>query len=101
MATVPDVTASKASEALLALTVSENPFLQTSTELLPLQLKATEERFKERVEQIKLLQNRAEIGKISEIRTLVDVVPLLFAHTAYKSYPESWLFEQKWDRMGR
>jgi hypothetical protein len=101
MATVPDVTASKASEALLALTVSENPFLQTSTELLPLQLKATEERFKERVEQIKLLQNRAEIGKISEIRTLADVVPLLFAHTAYKSYPESWLFEQKWDRMGR
>jgi hypothetical protein len=30
-----------------------------------------------------------------------DVVPLLFAHTAYKSYPETWLTEQKWDRMGR
>jgi hypothetical protein len=28
-------------------------------------------------------------------------VPLLFAHTAYKSYPESWLAEKKWDGLGR
>ena len=32
---------------------------------------------------------------------MADIVPLLFAHTAYKSYPEGWLVEQKWDRMGR
>ena len=25
---------------------------------------------------------------------------LLFAHTAYKSYPDSWFNEGKWDRMG-
>jgi hypothetical protein len=26
-------------------------------------------------------------------------VPLLFAHTAYKSYPDGWFNEGKWDRM--
>jgi hypothetical protein len=29
------------------------------------------------------------------------MVPLLFPHTAYKSYPESFLMEQKWDRLTR
>ena len=57
--------------------------------------------FKDRVEKIKLLQNRAETGGITEIRRMADIIPLLFAHTAYKSYPEAWLMEQKWDRMGR
>jgi hypothetical protein len=28
-----------------------------------------------------------------------DIVPLLFAHTAYKSYPEDWLIEHRWDRL--
>ena len=28
-------------------------------------------------------------------------MPLLFPHTAYKSYPESFLTEQKWDRLGK
>ena len=27
------------------------------------------------------------------------MVPLLFPHTAYKSYPESFLVEEKWDRL--
>ena len=32
---------------------------------------------------------------------MADVVPLLFVHSAYKSYPENWLMEKKWDRLGR
>ena len=28
-------------------------------------------------------------------------MPLLFPHTAYKSYPESFLTEEKWDRLGK
>ena len=28
-------------------------------------------------------------------------MPLLFPHTAYKSYPESFLIEEKWDRLGK
>jgi hypothetical protein len=40
-------------------------------------------------------------GKQSRVRRrdLADVVPLLLPHTAYKSYPESFLIEQKWDRL--
>ena len=30
-----------------------------------------------------------------------DLVPLLFAHTAYKSYPQSFMDAGRWDRMGQ
>ena len=38
---------------------------------------------------------RAEEAESTEIRQLEDVVPLLFPHTAYKSYPESFLMEER------
>jgi hypothetical protein len=88
-------------ERLVSLVDAENPFDYDYAEMLPKQLEAINERFQDRVQKIKLLQNRAETGGISEVRQMADVVPLLFAHTAYKSYPEGWLVEQKWDRMGR
>lgn len=101
MATVPDSFAMSASNALLNMATADNPFERSAAELLPTQLQAIDERFRDRLGKIKLLQNRAETGKIRAVRSLADVVPLLFAHTAYKSYPEAWLFEQKWDRMAR
>lgn len=64
-----------------------------------LQLVALNERLRERVEQIKLVKMRANEAGIGEIRQLEDVVPLLLPHTAYKSYPESLLTEQRWDRL--
>ena len=88
-------------ERLIGAVDTENPFDMPFSELLPRQLEAINERFKDRIGKIKLLQNRAETGGITEIRRMADIVPLLFAHTAYKSYPEGWLVEQKWDRMGR
>jgi hypothetical protein len=88
-------------DRLVGLVDTENPFDMPFSEVLPRQLEAINERFKDRIEKIKLLQNRAESGGITEIRTMADIVPLLFAHTAYKSYPEGWLVEQKWDRLGR
>src|SRR5580704_5761756 len=88
-------------DRLIGAVDTENPFDMPFSELLPRQLEAINERFKDRIDKIKLLQNRAEVGGITEIRRMADVVPLLFAHTAYKSYPESWLVEQKWDRLGR
>lgn len=70
-------------------------------ELLPLQLEAANDLFQDRLGRIRLLQNRADEAGITEVKTREDLVPLLFAHTAYKSYPEGWLVEQKWDRLGR
>jgi hypothetical protein len=60
-----------------------------------------DERFQERKDRIKLLAFRAKEANISEIGSPEDMVPLLFPHTAYKSYPESILTEQKWDRLGK
>lgn len=90
-----------AADELVALVDTENSFDYDPAAILPRQLAAIDERFQDRVQKIKLLQNRAEAGGIRAVRTMADVVPLLFAHTAYKSYPESWLVDGKWDRMGR
>lgn len=99
--TVSDVKTSSAADRLLALGASENPYDYDYFEIVEQQIEALNERFQQRVSQIKLLQNRAETGKISEIRAMQDAVPLLFAHTAYKSYPESWLLGQKWTNLSR
>ncbi len=88
-------------DELVKLVDATNPFEAPFAATLPLQLAAINERFQDRVSKIKLLQNRAETGGIKEVRRMADIVPLLFAHTAYKSYPENWLIEKKWDRLGR
>jgi hypothetical protein len=88
-------------ERLVGLVETDNPFDIPFSVLLPRQLSAINERFRDRVDKIKLLKNRAESGGIAEIRTMADVVPLLFAHTAYKSYPESFLIEGRWDRLAK
>ena len=36
---------------------------------------------------------------ITQIRSFDDLVPLLFAHTVYKSYPASFVEQGRWDRM--
>ena len=88
-------------EEILATVDSENPFDHAYEDILPKQIRAANDRFQDRVNKIKLLKNRADTGGVTEVKTLADLVPLLFAHTAYKSYPENWLFEGKWDRMGK
>jgi hypothetical protein len=88
-------------ERLVAMVDDENPFALSWDEVREAQLEAVNERFQSRVDKIKLLQNRAEEGEVQEVRRVEDIVPLLFAHTAYKSYPESWLMEGKWDRLGK
>jgi hypothetical protein len=101
MATATDMPVRSSADQLICLAAIDNPFEKSIDDLLPMQLAAVQERFADRVQKIKLLQNRAETAGISKIGRLADIVPLLFAHTAYKSYPENWLFEQKWERMGR
>ena len=86
---------------LVALIDSDDPYVEGHNALIERQLAAADAQFQDRVGKIRLLANRAEEGGISRITSLHDLVPLLFAHTAYKSYPENWLFEGKWDRMGK
>jgi hypothetical protein len=86
-------------ERLTRLVSDKSRFDIPYSELREAQIEALNERFQERKDRIKLLNHRAKEAEISEVRSLDDMVPLLFPHTAYKSYPEGWLMEEKWDRL--
>jgi hypothetical protein len=86
-------------ERLTGLVSDENRFDIAYADLRETQIAAINERFQERKDQLKLLGHRAKEAGITEVRSVDDVVPLLFPHTAYKSYPEGWLMQEKWDRM--
>ncbi|MCB2061127.1 MAG: hypothetical protein R3E09_12420 [Novosphingobium sp.] len=68
-------------------------------EVRDLQIAAMNEQLQERIDKIRLVGFRAEESGVSEIRDYSDVVPLLLPHTAYKSYPESFLIDEKWDKL--
>ncbi|MDG2005625.1 MAG: hypothetical protein P8J20_20055, partial [Novosphingobium sp.] len=70
-------------------------------ELRAAQVEAMNERFQERKEAIKLLAHRASDAEISEVRSMEEIVPLLLPHTAYKSYPEKFLMDERWDRLSK
>jgi len=90
-----------ATQRLMELMDSDDCYDVAPAELLPLQIEAANERLASQIDKIGLLRNRAESGSISVIEKPADLVPLLFAHTTYKSYSEGWLTERQWDRMGR
>lgn len=92
---------SHAVEKLTRLITSEERYAPSHTELKAVQLQAINERFQSRRDNIKLLGHRAAQAGISEVSSFDQVVPLLFPHTVYKSYPESFLIEEKWDRLSR
>jgi hypothetical protein len=92
---------SPAVEKLTAMITAEDRFNHCAADLRQLQAEALDERFQERKGTIKLLGKRAEDAGTAQVRAIEDVVPLLFPHTAYKSYPESFLSEGKWDRLTR
>jgi hypothetical protein len=72
---------------------------QPASDIAALQLRAVQELFEERRTQIPLLARRADDADITHIGSLANVVPLLFAHTVYKSYPPSFVEHGRWDRM--
>lgn len=92
---------SSAIETLTRLADADDRFDYSPAELRETQVAAFDERFQERKDRIKLLGHRAREAGITAIRSREDMVPLLFPHTAYKSYPERFLREQKWDRLGK
>jgi hypothetical protein len=77
----------------------DTAFTMPASQLDPLRLAAARELFAERVKQIPLLARRAQDTGITEISSFADLVPLLFAHTNYKSYPQKFYDEGRWDAM--
>ena len=88
-----------AAKELKGMISAEDRFDYDPAQLRKVQVEALNERFHERKDAIKLLGMRAREAGTTEISTIEDIVPLLFPHTAYKSYPESFLMEGKWDRL--
>jgi hypothetical protein len=86
---------------LTGLVEAGNRYDIPSPELRNAQVAAINERFQERKGQIKLVAHRAAEAGISEVRSLEEVVKLLLPHTAYKSYPENYLAQKRWDRLSK
>jgi hypothetical protein len=86
-------------QTLIDLTRTADPYRHAPETLPALQLQAIRERFADRRHRIKLLAHRARETGIDDIRSLDDVVPLLLADANYKSYPESFIENGRWDRM--
>jgi hypothetical protein len=70
-------------------------------QLRALQLSALRMRFAELSDAIPVLTTMANESAISDITTLDDVVPLLFQHSVYKSYPVSLLVKNKFTALTR
>jgi hypothetical protein len=79
----------------------DSAYDQPAGQLAPTRLLAADELFQERRQQIPLLAKRADDAGIARIQDFDDLVPLLFAHTVYKSYPQSLYDRGRWDRMSQ
>jgi hypothetical protein len=86
-------------QTLMALSQLDDPTSKPWVELEPLWVAAMNQRFHECRGRVKILDQLAETAGISSINRLEDVVPLLFAHTVYKSYPDAFIDRGRWDRM--
>lgn len=84
---------------LLDLVHVQDPIAAAPDNLLDMQLAAVQERLAQRRRQIRVLDMRATDRGITKVSTLDDVVSLLFSDATYKSYPESFLEQRRWDRL--
>jgi len=86
-------------EALLRSMDGPDHYRRDPAELAEAQLQAAQELFEQRVDQVALLKRRADDADIRRIDRLEDLVPLLFPHTSYKSYPQTLIDKGQWDRL--
>lgn len=89
----------KAIEEIKSLVDRPDPFSALAGNLRELQLEAVRERFAEKRQQIRVLDQRARDAGIDAIGSLNDLVPLLFSHTNYKGYPEVFIDNGQWNNM--
>jgi hypothetical protein len=88
-----------AADQLVNLVDESDPFAHDPEDIAALQLCAVNERLTERRAQIPVLERRLRDLDVTKVGSFDDIVPLLFAHTTYKSYPESFVVRGQWDRL--
>lgn len=70
-------------------------------ELEAIQREAMAIRFKEHYEGVEVLRKLADRQGIKEAKEFNDIVPLMFPHTAFKSYPPSLLTDKRFDLLAK
>ena len=90
-----------ATSKLMSFMDAAEPWAFDATELEPLWIEAINERLSECRGQVKVLDRILEATKIETIDSLDQVVPLLFPHSVYKSYPETFVKRGQWGRMSQ
>ncbi len=88
-----------ARKVLMDMVYHPDCFTSRQDDLVPLQLEAARELLAERRQQLPILDRRARDAGVGRIETLDDLIPLLFSHTSFKSYPNSFVRNGQWDRM--
>ena len=88
-----------AGEKLCAFLDEPDPFDHSYAELEPLWIEAFNERLRERREHIPVLAKLCEATGIDGIERLDEIIPLLFAHSNYKSYPTTLVSKGRWSGM--
>ena len=86
-------------QQLIEMIVTDEAYGHHRDEIEPMQLAAADDLFQALRKKIPVLDRRARESGIERIASFADIVPLLFAHTVYKSYPESFVEKGRWDRM--
>ena len=92
---------STAYEELVALSDVAPDDWPVRAELEPLWLQAANERLAQQRETIPVLKKLADEVGLDRIERLDDLIPLLFAHSNYKSYPEIFIAKGRWDLMNK
>ena len=70
-------------------------------ELEELQREAMILRFAEHREKIEMVRKLADRLAVTAVDKFDDMVPLMFSHTTYKSYPAALIDNNRWDLMTR
>ncbi len=87
-------------EDLKALMLEPDPFADDGQlDLESMRLAAANERLMEQRPLVRALDLRASDMGIDQLKSREDLVPLLFAHSVYKSYPESFVTQGRWKNM--
>jgi hypothetical protein len=79
----------------------DRPFEFERADLAQTWIQAADERLTERRARIPVLDALARENGVEQITSLEDLIPLLFAHSSYKSYPRSFLEKGRWDGLTR
>jgi hypothetical protein len=88
-------------DQLFCIAASSNPFDYRLNDIRPIQLAAFNERLSTRREQIPIVDRLANDLGLDRVEELQGIVPLLFAHTTYKSYPEKFVSQGQWRNLLR